>query len=690
MRRFKYYRKPSLFTGGVAAATRHRPHIIPPVSRTACDGWIPANASARQLSTLAEKIRSSISPFLDLGIDPRQPEKLMNYPPSETPLRCLEKLFLRDLTCQRWSISRKPGRYLLLRTANLAIPGASGEYSVLVEDEKSEGLKVQVVLHNIKPKDTPLRDFLPQGAIFVVKEPVVVPIQVHTGHFGFLNRYAPGLRVDHLNDIVFYGSDAFNEVIKIPAGWRPQSSEGVVMRKMVPQPKWKNQLRTKKARIQQWVKEAQGVFDFQAMREEMKKDPQAEPGHASYMSNSIEVKPAGQMGRGLFAAKDIQAGELLLCERAFKVVHGDSQGDESHMTLTHRLLRDSVHHLNANPQLGEELLRLVSSGNFGSLYYQRPPRNSIQIVDGKPVIDSCATTYLNCSPVLITNTLYAFSFQIHQVLILNAFNYSTSSAEDPFRQADLYRGLGLWIDASLFNHSCYPNVIHSFLSNMILARAACDIVKGDQLFIQYNTGSNKNYQNTYEERQVGFQDSWGFQCRCQVCEFEASEDPRKRAKRTELDRGTLMPLLNALDEFPIKTSKVASSKEAMHRLLAAAEVLLKELEMAYAGSPPPYLYPRHILAGAHLLKYQIYSVLRDDEGVFLSSLDVLDALGYSFGVSASEDNIAIKQHGYALPGLSVLVAFNAWFMSREASSGKGKRLSMLVSPVWRPRLEVDK
>jgi hypothetical protein len=100
------------------------------------------------------------------------------------------------------------------------------------------------------------------------------------------------------------------------------------------------------------------------------------------------IKSTDDMGRGIFAAKDLKAGELILCEKAFKVVRGDGKGDESSVSMEDRLLRDCVHEINANPQCGKELLQLMASGKPDMGRNPRQLGQYLQLVDGKPVIDS--------------------------------------------------------------------------------------------------------------------------------------------------------------------------------------------------------------------------------------------------------------------------------------------------------------
>ena len=75
------------------------------------------------------------------------------------------------------------------------------------------------------------------------------------------------------------------------------------------------------ARCEMRLREESGHYDFDAMIEEaIAKAPKSDMDRADYIG-SIEVRDCAieSHGRGLFTTKDVEAGELLLCEKAFAV-----------------------------------------------------------------------------------------------------------------------------------------------------------------------------------------------------------------------------------------------------------------------------------------------------------------------------------------------------------------------------------
>eukprot|EP00873_Tetraselmis_striata_P003751 jgi/Tetstr1/424015/TSEL_014626.t1 len=74
--------------------------------------------------------------------------------------------------------------------------------------------------------------------------------------------------------------------------------------------------------------------------------------------------------------------------------------------------------------------------------------------------------------------------------------------------------------ASLFNHSCEPNVDVNFPQQdaEIVLTAARDIAEGEQLFVSYIDSTQ-----AYEQRQKYLKWAYGFRCQCALCADEAAE-----------------------------------------------------------------------------------------------------------------------------------------------------------------------
>eukprot|EP00238_Polyblepharides_amylifera_P003568 CAMPEP_0196577764 /NCGR_PEP_ID=MMETSP1081-20130531/6779_1 /TAXON_ID=36882 /ORGANISM="Pyramimonas amylifera, Strain CCMP720" /LENGTH=141 /DNA_ID=CAMNT_0041896773 /DNA_START=144 /DNA_END=566 /DNA_ORIENTATION=+ len=89
-------------------------------------------------------------------------------------------------------------------------------------------------------------------------------------------------------------------------------------------------------------------------------------------------------------------------------------------------------------------------------------------------------------------------------------------------------GYGIFPSASLFNHSCVPNLCHDLHARqgggMLVFRALMDVKEGDELFSSY-----LDLTKSKRERSKTIQ-SWCFNCRCLRCNDEKTE-----AMKFELD-----------------------------------------------------------------------------------------------------------------------------------------------------------
>ena len=139
------------------------------------------------------------------------------------------------------------------------------------------------------------------------------------------------------------------------------------------------------ARCQTRLREQGGKYDFVSMLDEASaKAPNMDAGRASF-TGSIEIRvctPAAR-GRGYFAMQDIKAGDLVLVEKAFKVVIGSVTASElqreMHPTrqavpqdkeLHRRLVVETFNDLQRNPSLIPKFAKLYP-GNVQEMTDER-------------------------------------------------------------------------------------------------------------------------------------------------------------------------------------------------------------------------------------------------------------------------------------------------------------------------------
>ena len=229
---------------------------------------------------------------------------------------------------------------------------------------------------------------------------------------------------------------------------------------------------------------------------------------ATYIGRNTDVKNSSGKGRGLYAARDLAAGELIMCEKAFCVVWDHEPTVMTAMTYDVRDERIRVSPVGLSKAILQKLLSNPSQvEKFMNLYgdYQgvEQDRNMFTTKDGKAVVDV---------------------FRVQDIVLRNAFGLGNPFGEAGARSAST----GIWLYASYINHSCIPNTKIAYIGDLMMLRATRAITAGEELFHAYDASSD------YDTRQAALMNTWGFQCACPLCEAEKADDPSVRAKREEL------------------------------------------------------------------------------------------------------------------------------------------------------------
>ena len=230
------------------------------------------------------------------------------------------------------------------------------------------------------------------------------------------------------------------------------------------------------------------------------------PDTASF-DGPTEIKSTPGAGRGLFATRDIQQNEIIMCEKAFCVAWShepetfsalvcDTREDAVIKVFPAGLHKAVVQKLLNNPSQVEKVLDLHGDYNgMGS--------NLVQL-DVVPVIDT---------------------FQIHDIVQRNAFGPGQQTEDEDISNAST----GLWIRASYINHSCIPNAKKDFIGDLILFRATRSITAGEEITHAYDESSD------YEVRKAAIKRTWDFECQCPLCLIEEQESDDVRYRRREAE-----------------------------------------------------------------------------------------------------------------------------------------------------------
>ncbi|PVI03785.1 SET domain-containing protein, partial [Periconia macrospinosa] len=225
-----------------------------------------------------------------------------------------------------------------------------------------------------------------------------------------------------------------------------------------------------------------------------------------------EVKTTATQGRGLYAKRAFQAGELVSVEKAF-VLPG-LQDETAAPRPGAWLFKELVQKLRWNPSLRKEFFSLDDGGYWKECGWE--------VADDEDV------------PVDV--------FRVEFIRRYNSFSAPTRSADlinqPPNANPELRNGF--WIHSSYSNHSCLPNAVRTFMGDIRFMRAVRNIAPGEEITTQYISPDID-----YDARQEKFRSTWGFECTCELCEVESklSKDTKQeRLRHFEELRGMVMKL----------------------------------------------------------------------------------------------------------------------------------------------------
>lgn len=276
--------------------------------------------------------------------------------------------------------------------------------------------------------------------------------------------------------------------------------------------------------------------------------------HASYLRKT-KIATSSTAGRGLFAAVDIKAGDVVMVEKAFAAeyasdimgemltlinVHTDRSSSGTHATLLATLASKIEH----NPEAAKPCLTLYTGG------YQTAKVTDPNMV---PPVDT---------------------FHIQAILEYNTFGFpdvrnekATKSASVEQPTSDVSTASGIWPHASMINHLCTGNTHRTFLSDMMIVRASRDIPKDAEIFLPYRLADEFDVSSSHDM----LQKQWGFDCKCAICvsHLNAAGKPSKRVQ-----------VLREVKKFT-EATVLSSTRFATAAEIKEAESLLKKVEQAY-------------------------------------------------------------------------------------------------------------
>lgn len=255
----------------------------------------------------------------------------------------------------------------------------------------------------------------------------------------------------------------------------------------------------------------EGNYEFEKMSKSCNKK-RNRLDHASFIS-STEIRDAGKHGRGLFSTKAIQAGELIICEKALCIWFNTDPIIRSFSILNSKAKRKATG--TKPPLLFSVCSRLAHDIDAAEEYFK--------------LHDGTLTAF---RPKEIEEIVAIDAFRTLSVLDHNSIgcpSVRSSSKESQMQlTGDGYPSTGIWSRISYINHACNGNAMRSFIGDMMIIRATRIIAKGEEIFMPYLL---PNVDNKIVQDQL--QQIWGFKCDCELCDAESSTTTNQYRQRLQ-------------------------------------------------------------------------------------------------------------------------------------------------------------
>ncbi|KAL8936569.1 MAG: hypothetical protein Q9211_004123 [Gyalolechia sp. 1 TL-2023] len=364
-----------------------------------------------------------------------------------------------------------------------------------------------------------------------------------------------------------------------------------------------------------------GVYNFKKLQAQAKKLRPPHLDHATYIG-PVEIRDTESRGRGLFVTKDVKAGDLLLCEKAFShafVNEGSGDGDASSSKIR-LLLKPETDQafMGAQPDLlkltVQKLYRNPSvAPAFIALYHGSYQGANTSTADGEPIVDT---------------------FLVDRIISFNVFGCPVSSLASHTQSRDQSRpeqkahhSCGIWVHASYINHSCTSNARRAFIGNMMIVRASRDMEAGTEVTFWYQCPDGNSAKDLVKQLKP-----WGFVCACTICQDARATDAVVLRNRPKL----------------IEELKGVFNSSALRRVeVEKIERLLATLNQTY--TQPAQDVPRLLLWDPQLALARIYVGQNKTGKAMESAAKVLISLGFVVvGADPSHTRFVIVRWGLVM------------------------------------------
>lgn len=224
-------------------------------------------------------------------------------------------------------------------------------------------------------------------------------------------------------------------------------------------------------------------------------------------------------GYGLIAVTEIQAGTLLFTSKAVEIVYPNEVQVSSQtadfavvdQAVTSLLTQRTINNFTEYSPLTRRLIYSLDAGpGFERLSPVTETPDDIELEDHISVANAQRISSI------ITNNAFVAEGVLPPVLDFQ------SSTGQPLPSA------GFWITPSFVNHSCFGNCTRFFIGDIAFVIATRDIQQGEEITWTY---VDPTASLARRQRHLS---NYGFECDCDLCQFEKTVGENARSRRMEM------------------------------------------------------------------------------------------------------------------------------------------------------------
>lgn len=205
---------------------------------------------------------------------------------------------------------------------------------------------------------------------------------------------------------------------------------------------------------------------------------------------SIDRTPDGR-GRGLYATRDVAAGDILIISNAFAATYNDTDRIEMYLKIA-SILKQS-------PKVLRQYYALAGDDDH----------DNMEVPDVK-LFDPCVPN---------ADSDYGEVLEFDEKRVIHIMNVNSFAGELKLAKTDPEMRLtGLWLLPSFINHSCSPNASRLVVGEAMFIIASRDIRAKEEITISYMDAMTPVRQRQENLGEVGY----GFCCQCKRCILERS------------------------------------------------------------------------------------------------------------------------------------------------------------------------